>query len=323
MSRLKLLFQRIRKSEKKTEEREEEAVKPARGWRRVITTFLLYFPLGMYQRGLDWQLDDSPSPTTHTTNGPNESNLNGKIIHIHEKSFRSRFSYLCSRTLLQSVGLSIVFTAPISLPWIFNIVIPFSIDLLPFGLAEIVREIINNILTFLAPFSIIADIIMVISNFFGTANPIFFYGSTLWFLSMIGIIDIKVFEDFDNSQTDGSASMIELMANHYQSKFALIQEVLAPFLLLVACSVSFFLVIRSARKIIFEVQTEKEQEKNIKNIKKTLISHYFDEGYSEVKYRENRITASTKLIWLARIIKYGPIVSVALPILLAILFVIF
>ena len=318
MSRLKLLIQRLRKSEEKTEEEKEEIITPARGLRRMITTFLIYFPLGMYQRGLDWQLEDSQSPTTDESV---QTSLNEKKILIHEKPFRSRFTYLATRTILQSIGFSIVFTAPISLPWIFTIVIPFSIDLLPFGLAEIVRDIIITILTFLEPLSIIVDIIMVISNFFGTANPIFFYGSTLFFLYMVGIINFNPFEENSNSETNGSASMVELMGNHFQSKFALINEILAPFLLLVACSVSFFLVIRSARKVIFEVQTEKEQEKNIKNIKKTLLSHYLDDGYSTVEYTENRIASSSKLTWLARITKYGPIVSIILPIFLAILFV--
>jgi hypothetical protein len=272
----------------------------------------------MFQRGLDWQLEDSQSPTTDESV---QTSLNEKKIFICEKPFRSRFGYLAARTILQSIGFSIVFTAPISLPWIFTVVIPFSIDLLPFGLAEIVRDIIVSILTFLKPLSVFVDIIMVISNFFGTANPIFFYGSTLFLLYMTGIINFNPFEEVNNSETNGSASMVELMGNHFQSKFAIVQEILAPFLLLVVCSVSFFLVIRSARKVIFEVQTEKEQDKNIKNIKKTLISHYLDDGYSAVEYTENRIASSTKLIWLARITKYGPIVSVLLPIFLAILFV--
>ena len=318
MSRLKLFLQRLRKSDEKTDEEEEETIKPARGWKRMITIIFLYFPLGMYQRGLDWELKGKSSPTN--TDESNQTISNNKVILIREKPFRSRFSYLASRSILQSIGFSIVFTAPISLPWIFNIVIPFSIDLLPFGLAEFIRDIISNILAFLAPFSMIADIIMVISNFFGTANPIFFYGSTLWFLSWIGIIDMDVFEDFANPETNGS--MIELMGYHFQSKFDLIQEILAPLLIVIAGSVSFFLVLRSARKIIFEVQTQKEQEKNIKNIKKTLISHYLDDGYSKVEYTENRIASSKKLTWLARIIKYGPIISVILPISLAILFII-
>ena len=298
-------------------------IKPARGWKRLLAVYKLFFPLGMYQRGLKWHLGDSSPSLINKKNEADESIKSGKAIHIQEKSFRSRFSYFSSRTILQSVGLSIIFTAPISLPWIFNVVIPFSIDLLPFKLSEIIRDIITRILTLLSPFSIVIDIIMVVSNFFGTANPIFFYGSTLWFLYMIGFTDIDVFDAIENTDNQGTNSMIELLANHYQSKFALIQDYIAPFLLLVAGSISFFLVIRRARSIIFEVQTEKEQKKNLEKIKRNFISYYLDDGYSQVEYTENRLTSSPKLKWLARVIKYGPIISVILPIFLAILFVVF
>ena len=129
----------------------------------------------------------------------------------------------------------------------------------------------------------------------------------------------NVFKDTENQR---SGSMIELLANHYQSKFASIQDFIAPLLILIAFSISFFLMVRTARKIIFEVQTEKEQKKNIEKIKRTFIEYYLDEGYSQVDYTENRLTSSSKLEWLARFTKYGPIVSVILPISLAIIFVI-
>lgn len=336
MSRLKSLLRKLKKSDSSKVKSEEEVQitqddeestpskppKPARGWRRAIAVYKLYFPLGMYQRGLDWHLADSAPSTVDENHDTNEASENGKLIHIQEKSFRSRFGYFSSRTILQSVGLSIIFTAPISLPWIFHVVIPFSIDLLPFGLSDIIRDIITRILTFLSPLSVVVDIIMIASNFFGTANPIFFYGSTLWFLTMLGITDIDVFEAFEDTENQGTGSMIELMANQYQSKFALIQDFIAPLLILIAFSISFFLIVRTARSIIFEVQTEKEQKKNIEKIKRTLIGYYLDEGYSQVEYTENRLASSPKLEWLARFTKYGPIVSVVLPISLAIIFVI-
>ncbi|UCG01548.1 MAG: hypothetical protein JSW11_18285 [Candidatus Heimdallarchaeota archaeon] len=333
MSRLKSLFRRLRKSEpshleaeedtqtaQKDDDRVTKPIKSTRGWRRGIAFFKLYFPLGMYQRGLEWSLEASSSSVSDE-NKPNNSDLKNKVIQIREKSFRTRFGYFCSRTILQSFGLAIVFTAPISLPWIFNVVIPFSIDLLPFGLSEIIREIIHRILVLLSPLGVIADIIMIASNFFATYNPILFYGTTLWILSELGFTDIEVFDVLENSENIETTSMMELLGHHYQSKFGLIQSVLAPLLIIIAASISFFLVIRSARKIIFEIQTEKEQTKNIEKTKRTLIGYYLDKGYSQTIYTENRVSSSSKMIWLARITKYGPIISVVLPIALAIGFV--
>ncbi|MFX1286510.1 MAG: hypothetical protein ACFFB5_22935 [Promethearchaeota archaeon] len=336
MSYLKQLRQRLTKSRSLDEKSEQDEsipqeedndapskpIKPIRGWKRLLAAFRIFFPLGMYQRGLKWHLGNSSPPLINEINKNDQNIENGKIIHIQEKSFQSRFGYFTSRAILQSIGLSIIFTAPISLPWIFNVVIPFSIDLLPFGLSEIIRDIINRILTFLSPFRVVVDVIMALSNVFGTANPIFFYGSTLWFLTMIGLTDIEVFDAFENTNNHGTGTMIELLGNHYQSKFTLLQEYIAPLLILIAGSISFFLVIRRAKSIIFEVQTEKQQKKNIEKLKRIFIGYYLDDGYNQIDYTENRITSSPKLMWLARIIKYGPIVSVVLPISLAIIFVI-
>ncbi|UCE12303.1 MAG: hypothetical protein JSV04_08880 [Candidatus Heimdallarchaeota archaeon] len=327
VSRLKQLFQKLKKSQESEETSvdeqdiaESEPPKPARGWRRVLVIFKLYFPLGTYQRALDWHLVTSSDSLISTDSNANQESNNLKIIQIQEKSFRSRFVYFCSRTILQSVGLSIVLTAPISLPWIFLVVIPFSIDLLPLGLSDMIYAIINTILQFLEPLSWIVDVVNIASNFFGTYSPVFFYGSTLWFFTMLGITDIEVFEAIENSE-GGTASMIELMGSHFQSKFTLIQDFIIPFLLLVAGSISFFLVVRRARSILFEIQTEKELTKNIEKTKRTLLSYYIDEGYLQAEYAENRAASSGRMKWLARLTKYGPIVSVILPIFLAIIII--
>ena len=329
MSRLKQLLRRSKKGKEEEEEAPEKPIKPARGLRRILAIFQLYFPLGMYQRALEWRLDSTTPSKTNEEAKNNEMDEveevigNHKVILIQEKPFRSRFGYFSSRTLLQSFGLSIVFTAPISLPWIFNVVIPFSIDLLPFGLADLIRDIINVILTFLSPLAIVVDIIMIISNFAGTYNPIIFYYITIGFLSMLGFANAEEFFDaFKNSGNNGPESTVELMAYNFQSKFALIQDFIAPFLILVAGSISFFLIVRRARAILFEIQTEKEQLKTIEKIKRTLLGYYLDDGYSQVEYTQNRIASSPKLKWLARFTKYGPIVSVLLPISLAIIVII-
>jgi len=326
MSRLKQFLRKSKKNQDEEEEAHEKPIKPVKGWRRILTTFNLYFPLGMFQRALEWKLVSTIPSITNEAVKNNEAieveevTRDNKVISIQEKSFRTRFGYFSTRTFLQSFGLSIIFTAPISLPWIFNVVIPFTIDLLPLGLSDVIRDIINAILAFLSPLVIVVEIIMMVSNFVGTYNPIFFYGSTLWILSMLGLTDVE--DVFKNSENNGAASMVELMANHFQSKFVQIQDFIVLFLIFVAGSISFFLIVRRARSILFEIQTEKEQLKTIGKIKRTLISYYLDDGYSHVEYTENRISSSPKLMWLARLTKYGPIVSVVLPISLAIIFII-
>lgn len=349
MSHLKLFLRRSKVSEALNDSHEEKdqttrkeedgdspkLPKPARGWRRVIAIYKLYFPLGMYQRALEWHLDPVMTSVDKTNEVPKSKNRentnehkNGTekemLIRVKEKPFRSRFGYFSTRTILQSVGLSIVFTAPLSLPWIFNVVIPFSMDIfLPFGLADLVRGIIAWIINFFSPITLIIETIMVFSNVFGTYNPIFFYGSTLWLLKFLGITDIEVFENLSSPENQSSRSLIELLATQYQSKFLFIQNIIVPFLILVTGTISFFFIVRRARFILFEIQTEKGQAKTIEKIKETFISYYLDEGYSKVEYTENRIASdSPKMKWLAFLTKYGPIVSVLLPISMAIIFVV-
>jgi hypothetical protein len=313
------------------EEEEKKPPKPARGLRRIISYFKLYFPLGTYQRSIKWQLEDPTVTINHESDSGSEiqilsenkkSKERQKIILVEEKPFQTRFSYFLTRTFLQSFGLSIIFTAPLSLPWIFNVVIPYSIDLLPLGLADLLKEITKSILSLLTPLEIVVDVIMNLSTIFGTYNPIFFYGTMLWFFTWLGLSDAEFLDSIENIESTGTGSMIEVLANTFSAKFTLIQSVIVPFVIIIAGTISIFLVVRRARTILFEIQSEKEQKKNVDKVKRSLISHYMDDGYSEVEYIENRIGTSTKLKWLAGIIKYGPIVSVILPISLAIIFII-
>jgi hypothetical protein len=313
------------------EEEEKKPLKPARGLRRIISYFKLYFPLGTYQRSIKWQLKNSPVTINHESDSNSEIQIESennkpneiqKVIVVEERTFQTRIGYFLARTILQSFGLAIIFTAPLSLPWIFNIVIPNSIDLLPLGLADLLKEIINSLLSLLAPLEIVIDVIMNLSTIFGTYNPIFFYGTMLWFFTWLGLSDAEFLDSIENIESSGTGSMIEVLANTYSAKFALIQSIIVPFVIIIAGTISFFLVVRRARTILFEIQSEKEQKKNIDKVKRSMISHYMDDGYSEVEYIENRIGTSPKLKWLAGIIKYGPIVSVILPISLAIIFII-
>lgn len=78
MSRLKLFLRRLKKSESSEEDEqatkeEDESkpskpLKPTRGLRRVLAFFMLHFPLGKYQRALEWHLVDSSPPITNETN---------------------------------------------------------------------------------------------------------------------------------------------------------------------------------------------------------------------------------------------------------------
>jgi hypothetical protein len=289
----------------------EKPVTPSRGIRRLLSTFSLYYPLGVFQRALDWRLEDQHSET--------EDNQIKRIILV-EKPFKTRFRYLLIRTIIQTVSLSIVFTAPISLPWIFNIAIPFSIDLLPFGLADFVRSIISSFLSLLSPLEFIADIIPVLSNLTATYNPMYFFGSTFFFLNALGLTDVDISTVMADSNFEGE-SMSEFFAASYLTKFASITEIITPLLVVISSAIAFFLVFRRARKVIFEIQGEKEESKNITKFKRTILGYYLDRGYSEVVYSKDRVSDSKNLRRIGWLSKWGPLFAFVIPILLALVFV--
>ncbi|MHA2251491.1 MAG: hypothetical protein ACXAD7_14100 [Candidatus Kariarchaeaceae archaeon] len=314
-----------RKSKKKPDdvEIEETPPKPARGWRNIPLILSLYFPLGMYQRALTWTLEqpsrtaeqDENQSSTEPTDKSDKFD-ESKIIYVKEKSFQRRINYFIIRTIIQSLGLTLVFTAPIALPWFFNIVIPYTIDIIPFGLDQIVRNIVESIVNFLSPFAIIAEAVTNLSRISGTYNPLLFYGATLFFFNFIGLSN--TFEEIDTSEVE---SMTNLIADNYQEKFIGQISVLIPILLVITMIISYFLVIRRAKAVLFELQTEKEEQKRIKKIKNNFTRYYLDNGYSQVDYETNRASDSTKIKKLALFVKWGPLISVMTPVIMALLFI--
>ena len=312
MSRLKKFLRRNKEEDSSADEvKEEKPVTPTRGIRRYLAIFSLYYPLGVFQRALDWSFEDQSSETQD--NPP-------KRIILQEKPFTTRFRYLLVRTIIQTVSLSIVFTAPISLPWIFNVVIPFSIDLLPFGIADFVRSIINLFLDFLSPLEFIVDIIPIFSNLTATYNPMYFYGSTFFLLNALGLTDVDFATITAESNFEGN-SMSEFLAASYLTKFASITEIITPLLVIISSAIAFFLVFRRARTVIFEIQGEKEESKKITKFKRTLLGYYLDRGYSEVIYSKDRVSDSKNLRRIGWLSKWGPLFAFVIPILLALVFI--
>lgn len=318
MSRLRKILRKSQKEKNSPEDEdkleEEKPVEPTRGLRRILSSFLLYYPLGSYQRALNWTLTDGKKKEANTESESSDFS-SSKHILIKEKAFRSRMGYFLSISVIQSLGLSIVFTAPISLPWIFNVVIPFSIDLLPFGLADFIRSLITGILNFLSPFAFISDIFNVFTNLTATYSPMYFYGATLFFLKGLGLTEQGP------ESLAGSAMRSELLATTFLTKVSAIGEIVTPLLILVSTLIAFFLVFRRARIVIFEILTEKDEKTRIRRSKRKLLGYYMDKGYSDVIYEKNRISETSKLNKFAWLAKWGPLIAFILPIILAISFI--
>ena len=317
MSRLRKFLRRRQNKEVSVEpeekDDEEKPVEPTRGLGRILSSFSLYYPLGSYQRALKWTLTDGKKKEVDTKSESSDSS-SSKHILIKEKAFKSRMGYFISISVIQSIGLSIVFTAPISFPWIFNVVIPFSIDLLPFGLADFIRSLISGILNFLSPLAFVVDIFNVFTNLTATYNPMYFYGSTLFFLKGLGLTEY-------GPESRQDSSITELLATTFLSKFSAINEIITPMLIFVSSLIAFFLVFRRAKVVIFEILTEKDEKTRIRKSKRKLLGYYMDKGYSDVIYEKNRMSETSKLKKFAWFAKWGPLIAFILPIIMAVTFI--
>ena len=166
---------------------------------------------------------------------------------------------------------------------------------------------------------------MNLSNIFGSANPFFLYGATLFFLSLLRIIpkDTKeIFESMEANENEGG-SIIALIANNYQAKFSHFGKIITPSLIILSSIIAFFLIFRRAKSVIFELQSEKEEKKNIQKYKTTLLSYYIDSGATNVIYRKKRLSNSKKFKWIRLIAQWGPIISIFIPISLALAYLFF
>lgn len=272
------------------------------------------------KRGLEW--DEKQLNGTETLEDiDSEHTPRNTIIDIKEKRFRTRFSYFSLRTLLPTVSLSIAITAPITFPWLFEFVIPDIMTILPSFLANIIKDIINSIQSFLAIFSWAEPIIDILMQIAATFNPFLVYMAIIYFLNSTEIVHDEHYED-PLADLSNIPSSIDFFASDFQMKFGLSFSEMVVFLFLISFFISLFLVIRREKGIMYELLTTKDENKYLEEIEKAFIGYYNDKGYEEVNFIKSRISESPKLNFLAYLVKFSPILSFVIPVVLAVIFLI-
>jgi hypothetical protein len=271
-----------------------------------------------YKRGLEW--DEKQLNGTEVLEDTDlEDSPKNTIIDIREKRFRIRFSYFLIRTLLFSISISIAFTAPITFPWVFEFVVPDIMALLPSFLVNIINSIINSIQSFLAIFSWAEPVIDFLLQIAATVNPFLVYMAIMYILNSTDIVQDEYYENplADPSDIPSSA---DFFASDFQMKFNFTFSEIAVLLFLVSFLISCFFVIRGEKEIIYELLTTKDENKYLEEIEEAFIGYYRDKGYEEVNYIKNRYSQSPKLNFLAYLVKFSPIVSFIIPVVLAVVF---
>lgn len=269
------VFEKIRNAFKKVEK--EEEIKPVGKIGIYARKIQLLNPIGIFKRGYDISIDPK-----------DEIDGQEKKLLVKEKKLSKRIKFILLIMIIQSIPLSFAMTASISLPWTFNVVIPISLDFLPFNLKDLISSAILFIQNILKPLNPLFDIIDTILHFFSTLNPAIFFTGTFWFFDFLGWVNSEKYVNIPDSYNNGSKTSMDILAFNLERKFPVLENMVVPFLLVTFAIISFFFLITKGKKVLFEIMGEKSLKKNKKKLRKPLLSYYMTQGINDFEYIENR-----------------------------------
>jgi len=300
---------------------EKQGFKDPYTGKKLLLAKLAYLnPISNYKRGLDWNYIQEKEIVEEQSKAEIESNNENNLLVVKEKPFSKRVIFFLLRTFFQTFGLSIAFTAPITFPWIFDIVIPDLLALIPTELTSFIKELIATIQSLIVPPPWLEPLIRFFMDLSAIINPFLIFSLLMIIFNKIGILSDADFID-PFSAVEGIPTSTGYFLKSIQIKFSFDFSSAAFILLTVSTMVSFFLVIRRARGILFEVMTTKEEIKHLKNVRKVFLKSCKEGNYTDIDYTKNRLSESPKTKIFSNLVKYGPAVSVIIPVILAILYI--
>ncbi|GAG17472.1 unnamed protein product, partial [marine sediment metagenome] len=235
--------------------------------------------------------------------------------------FSKRLKFFLFRTFFQTVSLSIAFTAPITFPWFFDIVFPNFLALIPPEITTLIQELIISIQSLFVPPPWLEPLIRFFMDLGAIFNPFLIFSLLMILFNNIGMLSDEDFQD-PFSSTNGTPTSTGYFFESIQRKFKLGFSSATSILLIISCLVSFFLVIRRARGILYEVMTRKEEMKHLEKVRTLFLKNCKEGTYTDINYSKNRLSESKNTIIFTNLVKYGPMVSAIIPAILAILFII-
>ena len=153
-------------------------------------------------------------------------------------------------------------------------------------------------------------------------NPFLVFSILMIAFNRIGLVPDEEFQD-PFSSTNGLPTSTGYFLESIRNKFRFDFSSATVILLIVSSFVSFFLVIRRARGILFEVMTTKEEIKHLEKVRKIFLKYCKEGTYTDIDYSKNRLSESKKTNIFSNLVKYGPMVSMIIPAVLAILYIMF
>ena len=294
---------------------------------KLLLAKLAYFnPISNYKRGLEWsqtpfkekEIIEEPLKDEMETGDESEN------LYVKEKSFLKRVQFFLVRTFVQTLSLSVAFTAPITFPWFFDFVFPDLLALIPPEITELILDLIRTIQSFFIPlfnsFTWLEPLIRWLMDLSASFNPFLVFSLLMVLFRNIGMISEEEYQDPFTS-TNGTPTSTGYFLESIQRKFQFDFSSAMIILLIVSSFVSFFLVIRRARGILYEVMTTKEEIKHMEKVRKVFLKYCKEGTYTDIDYEKNRLTESERTTAFTTVVKYGPMVSMVIPALLAIIYI--
>ncbi|MFX0184913.1 MAG: diacylglycerol/lipid kinase family protein [Candidatus Hodarchaeota archaeon] len=293
--------------------------------RKLQLAKIAYFnPFSNYKRGLDWYQIKDTEIREEELRDEKEINDESNNLYVKEKHFSKRLPFFLLRTFIQTVSLSVAFTAPITFPWFFDFVFPNFLALIPPEITAFIQRIITAIQSIFKPITQLIPWLESVIRFFmdlgAIFNPFLVFSILMIIFNRIGALSDEDFQD-PFSSTNGTPTSTGYFLQSIRNKFNFDFSSATVLLLIVSSFVSFFLVIRRARGILFEVMTTREEIRHLERVRKVFLKYCKEGTYEDINYSKNRLSESQKTKIFANLVKYGPVVSMIIPALLALLYI--
>ena len=295
--------------------------KPFTGKQLRLAKLAYLNPISNFKRGLEWyQIEEKAIAKELPKDEKTGIKEGERLLYVKEKHFSKRLLFFLLRTFFQTISVSIAFTAPITFPWFFDIVLPNLLALIPPEINAFIEDLIKTFQSFLEPFRGLEPIIRFFMDLSAIINPFLIFSALMIFFKEIGALSDEEFQD-PFASTNGTPTSTGYFVESLRRKFTIDFSSATLILLIVSTCVSFFLIIRRARGILFEVMTTKEEIKHLGNVRKIFLRYCKEGDYTDINYSKNRLSESKKTKTFANLVKYGPMVSAIIPALLAIIFI--
>ncbi|MFX0207217.1 MAG: hypothetical protein ACFFDT_14605, partial [Candidatus Hodarchaeota archaeon] len=283
-------------------------------------------PISNYKRGLEWihtpfkekEIIEEPLKDERETSDVSQN------LYLKEKPFLKRVQFFLVRTFVQTLSLSVAFTAPITFPWFFDFVFPDLLALIPPEITEFILNLIRTIQSFFIPlfnsFTWLEPLIRWLMDLSASFNPFLVFSLLMVLFHNIGMISEEEYQDPFTS-ANGTPTSTGYFLESIRRKFQFDFSSATIILLIVSSFVSFFIVIRRARGILYEVMTTKEEIRHLEKVRKVFLKYCKEGTYTDIDYTKNRLTESERTAIFTTVVKYGPMVSMVIPALLAIIYI--